>query len=207
MILEPVVILANGDFPTHPIPIQKLSDSGCIICCDGAADQLVNNGLEPYVIIGDLDSIDSTLKPKYEDRTIHLPDQGENDLMKAIRWTEDNGIEEATILGATGKRDDHSLANIFILLQFPTSLKFTFITNHGVFSIVEGRAEFQSFKGQQISLFSTDSQIEITSTNLKYNFKSNNLTNLYCGSLNESIGEDFSLSISHGKILTYQVFA
>ena len=117
--------------------MQKLSESGCIICCDGATDQLINNGMEPYVIIGDLDSIDSTLKPKYADRIIHLPDQGENDLMKAIRWTEDNGIEEAAILGATGKRDDHSLANIFILLQFPTFLKCTFITNNGVFSTAE----------------------------------------------------------------------
>ena len=207
IILEPVVILANGDFPAHPIPMQKLSESGCIICCDGATDHLINNGMKPYVIIGDLDSIDSTLKPKYADRIIHLPDQGENDLMKAIRWTEDNGIEEATILGATGKRDDHSLANIFILLQFPTSLKFTFITNHGVFSTVENRVEFQSFKGQQVSLFSADPQIEITSNNLKYNLSCSNLANLYCSSLNESNGETFSLSISHGKILIYQVFA
>ena len=206
IILEPVVILANGDFPAHPIPMQKLSESGCIICCDGATDQLINNGMEPYVIIGDLDSIDSTLKPKYADRIIHLPDQGENDLMKAIRWAEAQGIKKASILGATGRRDDHSLANIFILLQFPTHLKCTIITDYGLFSLAEGMEEFQSFKGQQVSLFSLDPEILITSTNLKYNLSSKKLTSLYIGSLNESLDENFTLKISHGKILVYQVF-
>ena len=206
MIKEPVVILANGVYPTHPIPVKKLHKAGCIVCCDGAASQLTNKGLEPSIIIGDLDSIDQMLKSKYNDKTIHFPDQNENDLRKAILWVEDGGIKEVAILGATGKRNDHSLSNIFILLQFPTSLKCTLITDYGCFKTVEGTGEFQSFKGQQVSLFATDPEIEITSKHLKYNLNYTKLNNLYSGSLNESISENFTLSISHGKILVYQVF-
>ena len=207
MVKEPVIILANGDYPLHPIPVQKINEAGAIICCDGAVNQLIVNKLEPDVIIGDLDSLDSSIKKKYSNKIIHLPDQDENDLRKAIRWAEDEGIKEATILGATGKRDDHSVANIFILLQFSTSLNCTLITNHGIFNTTKGREEFQSSIGQQVSLFSADPEIEITSINLKYNFISKNLTNLYCGSLNESISETFTLILSHGKILVYQEFA
>ena len=65
---------------------------------------------------------------------------------------------------------------------------------------------FQSFKGQQVSLFSANPEIKITSTNLKYNLNSAKINNLYCGSLNECICEDFTLSVSHGEILVYQVF-
>jgi thiamine pyrophosphokinase len=204
MINEPVVILANGNYPTHPIPLQKLNEAGCIICCDGAVDQL--EGLEPDIIIGDLDSIDHSLNKKYIQKIIHLPEQDENDLQKAIRWVEDEGIKEVAILGATGKRDDHSLSNIFILLQFPTAMKCKLYSDHGIFSIAFGLTEFQSFPGQQVSIFSADPKIEITSINLKYNLKSTNFTNLYSGSLNESIAEVFTLSLSHGKILTYQVY-
>ena len=59
MVKDPVVILANGNYPTHPIPVKKLHKAGCIICCDGAADQLTDKGLEPSIIIGDLGSCGS----------------------------------------------------------------------------------------------------------------------------------------------------
>ena len=206
MIKQPVIILANGDYPLHPIPEHKITEAGAIICCDGAVSQLIDNGLEPYAIIGDLDSLDDSIKNKYRNKTIHFPDQDENDLRKAIRWAEGEGINEVTILGAVGKRDDHSLSNIFTLLQFSTYLKCTLVTDYGSFSIAEDIAKFKSFMGQQISLFSIDTDIEITSTNLKYNLKSTKLNNLYCGSLNECVNTEFTLTVSQGKILVYQVF-
>ena len=67
---EPVIILANGDFPTHPIPFGKLQDANTIICCDGAINILDKNGMEPHYILGDLDSIDNNLKNKYRNRII-----------------------------------------------------------------------------------------------------------------------------------------
>jgi len=206
MIPEPVVILANGNFPIHPIPKQRIMDANSIICCDGAVNQLIDNGLEPHTIIGDLDSIDQVIKSKYDEKIIHLPSQNDNDLRKAMFWADDQGVIEAIILGATGKRDDHSLSNIFTLLQFSTSMKCTLLTDHGSFVVTEGKNEFKSYKGQQVSFFSADPDIKITSYNLKYNLISTNLIDLYCGSLNESIDDYFTLTLSHGKILVYQVF-
>ena len=69
MILEPSVILANGDYPTHPIPVQKIKEAGYIICCDGAVNNLVENNIKPNIIIGDLDSLDPSLTNKYIDKT------------------------------------------------------------------------------------------------------------------------------------------
>jgi len=146
------------------------------------------------------------LKNNYEDMLIHIADQNENDLRKALKWAENNGAKKASILGATGKRDDHSLANIFTLLEFPSQLKMTIFTDHGKFSVVKGDQKFASFTGEQVSLFSVDQTIEITTTYLKYNLNSKKLTTLYFGSLNESINDVFTISISHGKILVYQVF-
>ena len=206
MIQEPVIILANGDFPSHKIPLLILKDAGTIICCDGSVNNLVKNGMEPHYILGDMDSIDDNLKIKYKEQLIKLPDQNKNDLLKTIQWVENKGVKDATILGATGKRDDHSLANIFTLLQYSSPLEIILYTNYGIFSVVQDEQKFDSFIGQQISLFATDPKIEVTSNNLKYNLNNKMLTTLYYGSLNESIDENFTLTLSHGKILVYQVF-
>ena len=204
--MDSVVILANGDFPKHPNPLHILNEAITIICCDGAVNNLEEYGIIPSHIIGDMDSISPELKNKYKDKLIHVPEQNENDLRKALKWAENNGAKKASILGATGKRDDHSLANIFTLLEFPSQLKLTIFTDHGKFSVVKGDQKFASFIGEQVSLFSTDNTIGITSTHLKYNLNSKKLTTLYLGSLNESLNDVFTISISHGQILVYQVY-
>ena len=204
--MDSVVILAKGDFPQHPIPLRILNEARTIICCDGAVNSLIEYGLRPSHIIGDMDSITGELKTKYEDQLIHIPAQNENDLRKAVSWAENNGAKEAIILGATGKRDDHNLANIFTLLEFPSQMEMTINTDFGKFSIVKSEHEFNSFSGEQVSIFSTDKSIEITSTHLKYKLNSKNLNSLYNGSLNESTNEYFSLNISHGQIMVYQLY-
>jgi len=204
--MNSAVILANGDFPKHPTPLLILKEATTIICCDGAVNNLVDHGLKPTHIIGDMDSISPELKNKYEDMLIHIADQNENDLRKTLKWAEKNGPKKVSILGATGKRDDHSLANIFTLLEFPSNLEMDTITDYGKFSVVKDEQKFDSFTGEQVSLFSADQTIEITTTYLKYNLNNKKLTTLYLGSLNESINDVFTISISHGKILVYQVF-
>ena len=204
--MDSVVILANGEFPTHPLPLRILRVAKTIICCDGAVNNLETIGKVPDFIIGDMDSIATDLKDKYSDIIISKPDQDENDLRKAISWAEENNVTKAAILGASGKRDDHNLANIFTLLQYPSKLDLTIYTDYGIFSMVKGEHKFDSFNGEQVSLFSADKTIETTTTYLKYNLNSKKLTTLYFGSLNESINDVFTISISHGKILVYQVF-
>jgi len=206
MIQEPVVILANGIYPTHSIPLQMLKDAGSIICCDGSVNKLVENELIPHVIIGDLDSIDEKYKKQYQEKLYHIPDQDENDLRKAMKWVEKQNIENATILGATGNRDDHTIANIFSLLQFTTKVKFKMITDFGIFNIIEDDTKLTSFIGEQISIFSIDSTIKITTNDLMYNLTSYCVSDLYTCSLNKSISNEITISISHGRIMTYQAF-
>ena len=52
----PFILLANGEFPTHPVPLRFLNSAETIICTDGSADKLLAHGRTPDVIIGDMDS-------------------------------------------------------------------------------------------------------------------------------------------------------
>ena len=47
------VILANGEYPSHPLPLQMLENAEFVVCCDGAANEYILRGHTPDVIIGD----------------------------------------------------------------------------------------------------------------------------------------------------------
>ena len=51
------VILANGEYPSHPLPLQMLENAEFVVCCDGAANEYILRGHTPDVIIGDGDSL------------------------------------------------------------------------------------------------------------------------------------------------------
>ena len=47
-----------------------------------------------------------------------MKDQETNDLTKAVNYVKTLGFREVLILGATGRREDHTLGNISLLAQF-----------------------------------------------------------------------------------------
>ena len=103
------VILANGDYPTHPIPLQILANAPYIVCCDGGADTYIDRGNVPDVIIGDGDSLSEENRRKYSHILHCVSDQETNDQTKAVNFLLLQGKKNIAIVGATGKREDHTL--------------------------------------------------------------------------------------------------
>jgi len=198
------IILANGAFPQSDKLLSLLDTAERIICCDGAVNSLVDSGREPSVIIGDLDSVNSGIRLKYKDRLVKVLNQDTNDLTKAVNWCVENGIKEITILGATGKREDHAIGNISLLAQYSKVISVKLFTDYGVFISVSKTTVFDTFKGQQVSIFSLDTSLKITSTGLKYPLKDHKLTSWWMGTLNESQGESFSVILNGaGDVIVY----
>ncbi len=197
------VILANGTFPTHPVPVSRLREAGLIVCCDGAAEKLVANGLEPGIIIGDLDSVSPELRERYRSILVQDSDQETNDLTKAVKWCVTQGIREVAILGATGIREDHTLGNISLLADYKNDIDAIMLTDTGSFRVYDGSVTIASHPGQQVSLFSIDPSLKVTSTGLKYPLQNLKLTSWWRGTLNEAEGECFTLKFDTGKIIVF----
>ena len=106
-------------------------------------------------------------------------------------------------MGAIGKREDHSIANIFSILEINLNLESRIITDYGIFQIITNQKEISSFKGQQVSLFTLSSNTKITTKNLKYELNSKSFQKLYAGTLNESISNVFYIKSDDGKTLLY----
>ena len=126
------VILADGDFPVHEIPLGYLKSAEHLICCDGSAESLVKTGMEPEAIAGDLDSLSTDLKRRFSDRLFQDNDQDTNDLTKAVKWCLGKGYKEIVILGATGKREDHTIGNISLLAEYSKEIKVMMVTDTGI---------------------------------------------------------------------------
>lgn len=199
------VILANGRFPSHPIPLGVLRDALRIICCDGSVEQLENFGLRPTAIVGDLDSVPENLKQKYADRIFFNPDQNTNDLTKAIYWCNERDFKNITILAGTGKRDDHTIGNIGLLTRYRRmGLYLKMVTDFGTFIPLLTSARLESYVGQQVSIFSFNNATRITTHNLKYPIADSPLPEPWMGTLNESLGEYFELEFEPGPLVVFQ---
>ncbi len=200
---KPVTILANGRFPESGLALGYLNNAGRIVCCDGSVIKLIEYGLEPWAIAGDLDSVPKDLSQKYNERLHHSDDQETNDLTKAVRYCIKQGITDIVILGATGLREDHTLGNISLLADYAESVSVKMVTDYGIFIPVIPGLDISSWPGQQVSVFAIDKGMRISSTGLKYPLNQIELQNWWMGTLNECTGDSFSLSFDHGRALVF----
>ena len=191
---DKVVVLANGLFPGVLQSLDVLNAADILICCDGAADKLVRFGLSPHVIIGDLDSVSEEVKAQYASILIHSGDQESNDLTKAVHYCIDKGYSSVSILGATGLREDHTLGNISLLLEYFPRIAVRIISDYGWFFLVQSGERVQSHSGEKISIFSVHNSVRVTSKGLKYPLKDLQLSNWYRASLNEATADQFILN-------------
>lgn len=204
--MRPLVILADGEFPLHSAPLNQLRDADYIVCCDGAADRLIAKGIIPDSIVGDMDSLSVDNKVRFAS-IIHINDcQETNDLTKAFDLALLYNPEKIIILGATGIREDHSLGNISLLLNYvqKSSIPIEMWTNNGVFYPVLEDRTFFTKKSSQVSVIALDNDVRIKSEGLKYPLDNVIFDSWWKGTLNECEGDQFSLHfIKRGRILVF----
>ena len=191
-----VVIIANGEFPKNEIPLDILKDARHIVACDGA----IKHVPQAEVVVGDGDSVPAA----FHDRLIQIEEQEDNDLTKATRYCLSMEWHKIAYLGCTGKREDHTLGNIGLLMRYfrKMGVEGMMFTDYGVFTPAYGNHTFQSKKGQQVSIFNFGCN-QLTSEGLKWN--SYAYDEWWQGTLNEALGDEFSFC-ADGYYLVYQTY-
>lgn len=198
---SPVIILANGSFPTSSIPLEVLENAGTVICTDGAINKLEALGLIPHIIIGDLDSKD--IRIEFKGLIVRDTNQYNTDLEKALDWTIMNNVKKLTILGATGLREDMTLANHYILFDYYNKLELKMVTDYQTISCHIGNQSFNSSPGKNVSLFVKDFKTTVSTTNLKYPMNESLLDPSSRAISNESLADKFEVD-SSGPILVFR---
>lgn len=199
------IVVANGSFPETDRPLELLKNAPAIIACDGAVQNLHQRGLIPIAIVGDLDSIPADMLQLYADRIHTVEDQEINDLTKAIHFAHSSGYRRVLILGATGLREDHTLGNISLLIEFASLFeKVEMLSDYGRFVPVLHTTTLPCEPGQQISIFSLYPCGEITTQGLRWPITRRRLTSWWQGSLNEALSTEFTLTLSpEARLIIY----
>lgn len=185
------VILANGEYPSHELPLKLLKEAEFVVCCDGAANEYISRGHTPDIIIGDGDSLSPENKIRFSEIVHHIADQETNDQTKAVRFLQEKGFRRIAILGAAGKREDHTLGNISLLIDYMRSgMEVRTFTDYGVFMPIEGTQTFASHPGQQVSIINFGAK-GLKGEGLVYPLS--DFTNWWQGTLNEATADHFSI--------------
>lgn len=196
------VILCDGHIPQKTIIQNELSGSEFLIAADGGANQAHELNFIPDVIIGDLDSYRVTGKEKA--LIIKDEDQETNDLEKALRYALQKYATEIIVFGATGKRLDHTLKNLSVLLQYDSKFdSIILVDDYVTMKIIQSPFKESFNVGAIISLFPLSGKVEgITTKGLKYPLNDEALENgVRDGSSNEAIEETVEIKFKKGDLL------
>ena len=111
------IIFANGEYGELGAYREIFRDSDTILCADGGANYTFQLGIKPDCIIGDLDSIQPEVREYYETKAVMFkkfpPRKDFTDIQLALDLAIEWNADEIIMLGAMGKRLDHTLANLY----------------------------------------------------------------------------------------------
>ena len=168
------IIIANGQIHDGDFHRSLVAPKDLVICADGGASNALALGLQPQVVIGDLDSLDSNLQARLEAEgcqvLAHPARKDETDLELALYYAIEHGVNEILILGALGGRIDQTLANI-LLLALPELryVKARILGDRQEVSLISGESLIEGQVGDTLSLLPlTDEVTGIYTEGLEY---------------------------------------
>lgn len=186
------VVIANGEYPTRKEVLEIINAAPLTVCCDGAADDFIARGGVPDIIIGDMDSLSDENKARYSDIIIHNPDQETNDQTKAVQYLLSRGITRIAIVGATGRREDHTIANIALTAEYMAmGAEVVSYTDSGCFIPCRDNKTLQCTPNAQVSIFNINATA-LRSEGLDYPIY--DFTALWQGTLNCCRSGEFTIS-------------
>lgn len=218
--MKEAVIIGNGEFPKKEYPRELIRRADLIVCCDGAVGTFVRNrsGIftelrEPDVVIGDLDSISGSFKARYSSILVHNSEQETNDQSKAFHFILERHPEIVAIhiLAATGKREDHTIGNISLLMEYAresgacgnpsgNAPYVDMVSDHSTVFALTDSCELHLGTGRAVSIFSPDNSLTIKSTGLEWPTDNVVFDNWWKATLNKASSDVVTLSFSHKSI-------
>lgn len=210
------VIIGDGQFPQKEYPIYLIRQADYIVCCDGALRKFLRHSKgifgdirNPDVVIGDIDSIPQSLKSSYKGLVISVAEQETNDQTKAFNYVVDNfrDVSEIHFIGATGLREDHTIGNISLLMEYARErdldrmgLSIDMVSDYSTIFPVTDTVELQCGTGRKISILSPDNSLRISSDGLVWPTDNVKFDNWWPATLNKAEKDTVTLRFSHKSI-------
>jgi len=167
------LVVTGGQTPDRVLLRDQVRRAQCVIAADGAAEQLLNEGITPNVLIGDFDTASPQSVSTLSDRgtqIVRLPvHKNMTDTEAAVDFALDAGADEITILGALGTRVDHTLSNINMLLRaYRRGVSCRILDEINELTVTADEYELHGYPGQTVSILPLTGDLMVTARGLEY---------------------------------------
>jgi thiamine pyrophosphokinase len=195
-------IIANGVLNIQDL--HRIGDADLLIAADGGYTRCREHGLEPAVVIGDLDSLDSVGLDEFAGQVIrHSPEKDQTDLELALQYAVEQGAEQIDILAGLGNRWDQTVANVMLLTTMSQSVRLIDGAQE-LFMIPAGApVSIDAAVGSSVSLIPLSDDVQgATTQGMKYALESEAMQfGKTRGVSNITVEETATVKISRGKLL------
>lgn len=212
--MNSIVILCAGAFPTEPFPLYLLDSAEGVVCCDKAAEIFAERypGKKPLAVVGDMDSLSKDIQELFSDILVPETEQDYNDMTKAMRWVlrEHPEVTDITILGATGLREDHTIGNLGLLMEYPRLFdlgerRVQIVSDYGTAFCITDSCDLHLGEGRRISFFSADNSLHVSSEGLEWPLDNVVWDAWWKATLNRTSSPIVSLHLNHPSSLLVMV--
>ena len=173
-----------------------------IIAADKGYKTLKEANVKIDVAIGDFDSL-GYVPEDVEIIKLNV-EKDDTDTMSAVRYALDNGAEVITLVGVTGGRLDHTIANLQTLNFILSNGVYGKIINEDneIIGLLPGEYNLKNRKGYSMSLFSMSDEVTgLFEKGVKYPLDNAVLTNKFpLGVSNEIIKDSAVITFKSGMI-------
>ena len=210
------VIVGNGQFPKKEYPLYLLESADYVVCCDGALDTYLRhfsgrNLRRPDVVVGDMDSLSKKTAERFRDIAVKIDEQETNDQSKAFHYILEHfpDVDTIHILGATGKREDHTIGNLSLLMEYAREMRrqdcgrtvfVDIVSDWSTAFAITDSCTLDVGEGRSVSIICPDNSLNIKSEGLIWPTDNVVFDNLWQATLNRASADRISLTFSHPSI-------
>ncbi len=199
-----VLIVGNGNQPSHSVLEYFVAASPVIIALDGAAIMLQQRQIQPDVIIGDMDSLTSEQLDVFQSQGVQIikdSTQDTSDISKGLTWSQKQYPgAHIDVIGIDGGRLDHQLAAFSALFECQSQAHLH-IEEWLVVRVTETPIQYGTTKGRNISLIPFGEVSGVTLVGCKYSLENEKLSSGTRGIHNETLGDQITISCQQGDLL------
>ena len=199
---EPALIIANGEVCSSELLGQLLEWSPIVIVLDSAIERVLELGIKVDVLLGDFDrglDINYYKEKQYPLEIVFVPNQDKTDLEKAFDYLIEKGHKAVNVIWATGKRADHTITNLTNIVAYRNLLKIVILDDHSKVYLLPETFEKWYTANTILSLIPIGKVSGITTQNLFYSLKNEDLTIGYRTGSSNHVIQDGIVSISHSN--------
>jgi thiamine pyrophosphokinase len=199
-----VIVLAGGEAPR---PLPSLPSPDFVIAADSGLALAAPLGLEPDLVVGDMDSVPPDLLAAAERAGVaierHPPDKDATDLELALDSAMAAAASSILVVGGGGGQLDHLLANAALLAaeRYRAAAITWFVDGYRV-AVVRGHHTIAGAVGDPVTLLAVGGDATVTTVGLRWGLDAFALQpGTTRGVSNELVSPSATVTVSRGCLM------